>query len=236
MKASVTIWIIFLIEPIFTYIRSRRGAKRYHLTSDRYEPSSKFSNIRPCKFIRMHFGLANKSMHFLVYWQYIMSLVAFFRIFLTPILAVCVKFHFEYFVLIWAAFFILIFVVNIPRFVLEIKYAHQDNKTNKPITTTPLAKTIRNDLKDAKIVISAIRRTKEHRKWERALLREIEKCLQKQKGKKVLPIKNVGYIQNKIIPKYEKYIFYDIDKDENISSLKIYTKKHHRLVIEIFIV
>ena len=76
---------------------------------------------------------------------------------------------------IWAAFFILIFVVNIPRFVLEIKYAHQDNKTNKPITTTPLAKTIRNDLKDAKIVISAIRRTKEHRKWERALLREIEK-------------------------------------------------------------
>jgi hypothetical protein len=79
-----------------------------------------------------------------------------------------------------------------------------------------------------------MRKYKEYTDIIAPFLKDVEKCLKKKKGIRYIPEDNLKWLIDKIVPKYQKYLTYNIlSKEPQNKILTIYLIKSNEIIMQI---
>ena len=162
-----------------------------------------------------------------------MTYICFFRIFALYAIAFLLKFNIPRYCAMWLLTTLVLLLVILPTIIKEI---YVENKSGKERNKHRQKKKIIEDLQED---ISFYREMKlwnaemKAQKWINPLTKELDRCTRKQKGVKYIPWDNINYAENKILSKYQKYLYHEIVSDERGNrNLSVYAKKDHRLIYQ----
>ena len=226
-------WLLVLLEPIFTYLRARRGAKRYHRNIDSYDRNAQ-SVIKPSKLIAKHFGLDRGAIPIIVYRRYIMVYICFIRIFVLYVVACLLKFDGPRYCAVWLLTTLVLLLITLPTIIKEISVEHRSHQERKKY------KQRKNFIDDLREDIDSLVQWKQWNvemkafEWKDPLTKELDRCIRKQKGKKYIPLDYVNYVEKRILSKYQTYVYYELVLDEKGNrKLSVYAKKDNRLIYQV---
>ena len=123
-------WLLLLLEPVSTYLRMRRGTKRYHKNLDFYDRHAQ-SRAKPSKFIQRHFDLGRNEIPVVIYRRYILTYIFFIRIFLLYIVACILRFNIPRYCAVWCLITLVLILVALPTLILDISVEYKRNKERR---------------------------------------------------------------------------------------------------------
>ena len=209
-------WVLY-IEPIFTYLLGRRGAKQYHKYVEQYVLSSKYDKTPPMVIIK-HFGLKKYPVPINEYLRYLVVYFCFIRIFINFIVGIFTGFNYVFPAIMY---FVNIIILAVYCVICTVNYFSFGRKLiiKKQKTHRSVKQGIKDDLEIIKSFFS------KSSDWKIHIEKDIKKFIKKRKGRIYLPSDSVETFKAKLLARYSKYISCEIcESDSKKVNFLIYEK------------
>ena len=229
--------LLTLLEAVSSAVRSQIGAKRTHTHLKPYMLSSEHNKVLPM-FIRKHFHLSDKSMHMAVGYRYIISYYLFVRPFVLVFFALLMPFR--YYLFAYAGSIYSVVLIVIPLIVIETVTVASANKrikklksTKKKMTFLGFFDSIGKEIREVIDYARVERKLRSEREWRKPLTKDLSRCLRKYKGVDHMFSVGLSYAEEKVLPKYNEYVVYEILQNEKHKTfLRVYAKSDGALVFQ----
>ncbi len=225
------IGIIFLSIAIVLPPQKHMGVKGFMKNWDAYieKPAKR---LPPPKLIRFRYGIRNHPINIITYLSFLVDF-ANWLICIGMLLCVFI-FKDKFYGTAFGIFAIIYFFINLPIGIV------------RTVCTTKIAKKKKNKLQTEQYVatrslveeIVSYRETKqmlkEYEEIEKPFLKDFGRCLKKKKDKQYISEDGLRWLIDKIIPKYKKYLTYNVLSNEPPKKLlTIYLIKTNEIIIQV---
>ena len=225
------IWAILFLIAIIIPPQKTMGAKGFMNDWDHLieRPSKRLS---PPKFIQFRYNIGKSRINIITYLTFLADFADWVMciLILPCVLFLKDKFFDTAFIIFAILFFLINLPISIERTVCTIKIAKKQKiklYTKEYVAMRSIAEALITHRK-------AMRECKEYTAIIAPFLKEFEKCLKKKKGIRYIPEDNLKWVIDKIIPKYQKHLTYNVfSKEPQKTLLTIYLIKDNKIIIQV---
>lgn len=225
------IWAIFFLIAIIIPPQKTMGAKGFMNNWDRYieKPVKRLS---PPKLIQIRYKISNAPINIITYLTFLIDFAVWimFIVMLPCFLFLKGKLFDTAFIMFVIVYLLINLPIGIARTVCTIKIS----KKQKVKLQTEQYVAIKTIVESLATQRKSMRKYKEYTDNIAPFLKDFKKCLNKKKGTRYIPETNLKWLIDKIIPKYEKYLSYNISSENPQKKLlTIFAKKSNETIIQI---
>ena len=231
MDKYKTIFAILFIIAIIIPPQKNMGAKGFMKDWDKYieKPAKR---LPPPKLIQIRYKISNAPINIITYLTFLIDFAVWimFIMMLPCLLFLKDKFFDTAFIIFVIAYLLINLPIGIARTVCTIKIAKKQ-KTKLQTEQHVAMRTIAESLVTQR---NAMQKYKEYKNIIAPFLKDFEKCLKKRKGIRYIPEDNLKWLIDKIIPKYQKHLTYNVlSNDPTEKILTIYLTKRDEIIIQV---
>ena len=224
---------IFFLIAIIIPPQKTMGAKGFMNDWDRYIEKP-IKRLPPPKLIQLRYKISNAPINIITYLTFLIDFVVWIMfIVMLPCLLFLKNKLFDTAFIIFVIIYLLINLpIGVARTICTIKIAKKQKvklQTEQYVTMRTIAESLVTQRK-------AMRKYKEYKDIIAPFLKDFEKCLKKKKGIRYIPEDNLKWLIDKIIPKYQKHLTYNVlSKKPTDKILTICLTKNNESIIQVLI-
>ncbi len=225
------IWAIFFLIAIIIPPQKTMGAKGFMSNWDRYIEKP-VKRLPPPKLIQIRYKISNIPINIITYLTFLVDFAVWlmFIVMLPCLLFLKDKLFDTAFIIFVIVYLLINLPVGIARTVCTIKIAKKQKvklQTEQYVAMTTIAESLITQRK-------VMRKYKEYKDIIAPFLKDFEKCLKKKKGIRYIPEDNLKWLIDKIIPKYQKHLTYNVlSKEPTERILTICLTKNNESIIQV---
>ena len=225
------LWAILFLIAIIIPPQKTMGAKGFMNDWDRYidKPVKRLS---PPKLIQLRYKISDAPINIITYLTFLIDFTVWvmFIVMLPCLLFLKEKLFDTAFIIFVIIYLLINLPIGIARTVCTVKIAKKQKiklQTEQYVAMRTIAGSLVTQRK-------AMREYKEYKDIIAPFLKDFEKCLKKKKGIRYIPDDNLKWLIDKIIPKYQKHLTYNVlSKEPPNKILTICLTKNNKIIIQV---
>lgn len=236
MTGYTILWVLFLLIAIVIPPQEYMGAKGFMVNWDHYieKPAKR---LAPPKFIQVRYGIGKSRINIITYLTFLGDFANWLTcVVMLPCLLILKDSFWDTAMIVFGIIFVLInFPIGIVRTVCTIKTAKKQKiklHTEEYSAMRSIAEVLAS--KPFSSHRKFMREYKEYTEIITPFLKEFEKCLKTQKGKQYISEDGLKWVTDRIVPKYQKHLIYNVLSEEPKNKiLTIYLIKNNEIIIQV---
>lgn len=234
-KSSIILALLLLIAVIIPPQRTM-GAKGFMSNWDRYIEKP-VKRLPPPKIIQARYKISNAPINIITFLTFLVDFADWVMCIL--MLPCVLLFQDELLDISILVFALLYMAINLPvglmRTVCSLKISKKKKikvNTEEYVAMRTIAETVAR--KPSSAHRDAMQKYMEYVEIVEPFLKDFERCLKKKKGIQYIPEDNLKWLIDKIIPRYEKHLLYNVlSENPQKKLLTICFKKSNEIIIQV---
>ena len=232
------IWTILFLIAIIIPPQKTMGAKGFMNDWDRYIEKP-VKRLPPPKLIQIRYKISNAPINIITYLTFLIDFAVWvmFIVMLPCLLFLKDKLFDTAFIIFVIVYLLINLPIGIARTVCTIKISKKQKiklQTEQHVAMRTIAELLVTQRKARREYKEYKEKDKEYKDIIAPFLKDFEKCLKTKKGKRYIPEGNLKWLTDRIIPKYQKHLTYNILNEEHKNKiLTICLIKSNKVIIQV---